>query len=450
MLNEKLRKQYMEALGYTYDKAGIKKMQSDYMARKIDIDGKYGNNTDILLKNLYNFKLSGIVKHFKINEFKCGCGGRYCSGYPATVSQAQLKMMELIRTHYGKSITVTCGLRCEKYNRSLGGSIINSSHLSGYATDYYQAGTTDTLSNRKKSITWIKKQKNHAYTYGNGCNSKGNYINAPYMGNALHTDTKTSVKDVYPEIKVAAAYTGDFPNLKTNHAKEILDMCDKLCYPIGTDKQKYDYKTGSPTPEYEKAFKKYNSRYKVTKPNLSDCGMFVSTVVRACGIDKDFTGLNWKKDYTKSDIWDQIHTGALNSFTPKPGDIVEYKKTNGNQHTVIVVDHSKNIVAEAGRSNRFDIIHAAKRYTASTCIKNSIRVLRVKETEEPLVKNDNRSSEVKKLQKFLKWYGYSITVDSNFGSKTENFVKDFQKKVGLAANGEVDSKMIAKMKEVKR
>lgn len=127
------------------------------MARKSDVDGKYGNNTDILLRNLYNFKLSGIVKHFKINEFKCGCGGRYCSGYPAVVSQAQLKMMEAIRTHYGKPITVTCGLRCKKYNESLGGSIINSSHLFGYATDYYQAGVTDTLANRKKSITWIKK-----------------------------------------------------------------------------------------------------------------------------------------------------------------------------------------------------------------------------------------------------------------------------------------------------
>ncbi len=48
MLSEKLRKQYMEALGYTYNKVGIKKMQSDYMARKSDADGVYGNNTDIL------------------------------------------------------------------------------------------------------------------------------------------------------------------------------------------------------------------------------------------------------------------------------------------------------------------------------------------------------------------------------------------------------------------
>ena len=43
------------------------------------------------------------------------------------------------------------------------------------------------------------------------------------MGNALHTDTKTSVKDVYPEIKkeapkpaptpVKEIYSGELPNL---------------------------------------------------------------------------------------------------------------------------------------------------------------------------------------------------------------------------------------------
>lgn len=462
MLSEKLRKQYMEALGYTYDKAGIKKMQSDYMARKSDVDGAYGNNTDILLRNLYNFKLSGIVKHFKLNEFKCKCGGKYCSGYPTVVSQAQLKMMEAIRTHYGKPITVTCGLRCRTYNSKIGGSIINSSHLSGYATDYYQAGVTDTLSHRKAAISWIKKQKNHSYTYGNGCNSKGNYISAPYMGNALHTDTKTSVKDIYPEIKkymppsIKKSYSGEFPNITTttNHSQEIVDMCKKLCYPNGTDSKKWDYGTGAPTAAYKAAFKKYNSRYKDSKINLSDCGMFVSTVVRACGVDPKYTGLDWKTDYTKSSKWDQVHTGAIGSFKLKPGDIVEYKKKNGNQHTVIVIDHSKGIVAEAGRGHRFDIIHKASRYTASTCIKSSIRVLRAKESKNakvvPLARGDKRTVEVEKLQKFLKWYGYSITVDKVFGDKTEKLVKDFQAANGLTVDGKVGAKTIAKMKAIKK
>ena len=289
------------------------------------------------------------------------------------------------------------------------------------------------------------------------------------MGNALHTDTKTSVKDVYPEIKketpkpaptpVNDTYSGELPNLivnnvTTNHAQEIVDMCKKLCYPMGTDSKKWNYETGAPTAAYKAAFKKYNKRYRTTKANLSDCGMFVSTVVRAAGIDSKYTGLSWKTDYTKSSKWDQVHKGAIGSFKLKPGDIIEYKKTNGNQHTVIVMDHSKGIVAEAGRKHRFDIIHKAERYTASTCIKSTIRVLRAKESKVsksiPLVKGDKRAAEVEKLQKFLKWYGYSISVDKKFGSKTEEIVKKFQAANGLTADGKVGEKTISIMKNKKK
>ena len=88
----------------------------------------------------------------------------------------------------GRPITVTCGLRDKTYNSKLGGSIQNSLHLSGRAVDFYQKGVTDTLANRKASIKWIKTLPNHHYTYGNGINSYGNGVSAPYMGNALHTD----------------------------------------------------------------------------------------------------------------------------------------------------------------------------------------------------------------------------------------------------------------------
>lgn len=39
----------------------------------------------------------------------------------------------------------------------------------------------------------IKKLPNHNYTYSNGINSYGASISAPYMGNALHTDTNKPV-----------------------------------------------------------------------------------------------------------------------------------------------------------------------------------------------------------------------------------------------------------------
>ena len=191
------RKAIFKALGLgEYNEKNIKAFQKKYMARKSDVDGKYGVNTDNTLRTVYYVKK--YTKNFKPEEFKCECGGRYCCGYPSYMKPAELIHIQAIRDHYGRPITVTCGLRCRTWNSKLGGSIQNSLHLSGQAIDFYQSGVTDTLSNRKASIKWIKKQPNHHYTYGNGINSYGNGVSAPYMGNALHTDTYDNVKPVHP------------------------------------------------------------------------------------------------------------------------------------------------------------------------------------------------------------------------------------------------------------
>lgn len=183
------RKQFFKALGLgEYNKANILKFQKKYFPRKQDWDGLYGNDTERLLKHVYN--VTKHSKNFTPDEFICGCGGKYCTGYPDYMKAKQMEHIQAIRTHYGKPMTVTCGIRCKRFNAMLGGSIANSKHMTGKATDFYIQGVTDTLANRKKSIKWIKKLKNHSYTYGNGINSIGNYVNAPNMGNALHTDTK--------------------------------------------------------------------------------------------------------------------------------------------------------------------------------------------------------------------------------------------------------------------
>ena len=137
------------------------------------------------------------TKNFSVKEFRCECGGKYCCGYPSTLKVEMLRNIQAIRDHWGRPVTVTCGLRDKVWNSKLGGSIQNSLHLCGQAVDFYQAGVTDTLANRKASIRWIKTLPNHHYTYGNGINSYGNGVSAPYMGNALHTDVtvKTSPYD---------------------------------------------------------------------------------------------------------------------------------------------------------------------------------------------------------------------------------------------------------------
>lgn len=181
------RKQLFSDIGYTYDKQGILSFQKRYMLRRSDYDGIYGPNTENTLLTVW--RVRKFCKNFKPEEFVCGCRGRYCCGYPAAMQEHELIHIQAIRDHWGKPVTITCGLRCPTYNRKVGG-ISNSSHKTGKAVDFYQKGVTDPLSNRKKSIAWIKKQKYHAFTYGNGIDSNGVRRSAPGMGNCLHTDTE--------------------------------------------------------------------------------------------------------------------------------------------------------------------------------------------------------------------------------------------------------------------
>lgn len=189
LLSKDERKQYFKELGLgSYNKANILAFQKKYMLRASDWDGIYGTNTDNTLRTVYN--VHKYTKNFKPEEFRCECGGRYCCGYPSYMKPHELQHIQAIRSHWGTPVKITCGLRCKPYNNKLSGSISNSKHLTGQAIDFYQKGVTDTLANRKMAVRWIRTLPNHNYTYGNGINSNGYKVRAPYMGNALHTDTK--------------------------------------------------------------------------------------------------------------------------------------------------------------------------------------------------------------------------------------------------------------------
>lgn len=207
MLDDKTVKAYLEELGY----ASVKSFQLAVMYPKY-VDGKYGQQTENALISAINVKRN--TKNFSVKEFRCECGGKYCCGYPSTLKVEMLRNLQSIRDHYGRPITVTCGLRDKTYNSKLGGSIQNSLHLSGRAVDFYQKGVTDTLANRKRSIKWIKTLPNHHYTYGNGINSYGNGVSAPYMGNALHTDVYVKVSPYDPNGKLIVDGNGGTATVK--------------------------------------------------------------------------------------------------------------------------------------------------------------------------------------------------------------------------------------------
>jgi uncharacterized protein YcbK (DUF882 family) len=72
------------------------------------------------------FRLS---KHFSRSEFACKCGCGF-----SVVDGKLLEVLEAIRTHFGKPITINSGCRCADHNSNVGGAKA-SKHLLGIAAD---------------------------------------------------------------------------------------------------------------------------------------------------------------------------------------------------------------------------------------------------------------------------------------------------------------------------
>lgn len=203
MLSIKTRKKYLKFIGlYTgyinnkediVYKQAILKLQKKYMPKE-EQDGIYGENTEIVLVNAYRVKK--YCTHFKLEEFKCECNGKYCTKYPAKISIRLLKNLEKSREHLNVPMTITSGLRCPRWNTICGGASF-SKHKTGQAVDFVSS-KTKTFKERKTFINWFIKLYGstyaYCYKYGRtktktftGTNPSCNY---PEMGNAVHIDTK--------------------------------------------------------------------------------------------------------------------------------------------------------------------------------------------------------------------------------------------------------------------
>ena len=126
-----------------------------------------------------------LTPHFKATEFKCECNGKYCDGYPVIIDEQLLRNLETLRKHYGnKPINITSGMRCQKFNDSLRGSISSSRHTKGLAVDFNIKPNTYTESGRNEVMKFVKTLPQHNYTYGN---TRG-------MGVAIHMDIDASKK----------------------------------------------------------------------------------------------------------------------------------------------------------------------------------------------------------------------------------------------------------------
>ena len=81
------------------------------------------------------------IEHFKREEFKCKCGGKYCNGYPAEPDERMVRIADQLRKNLGVPITIVSGLRCKTWNAIQGG-VSNSQHMYGEAADIYAKGVS--------------------------------------------------------------------------------------------------------------------------------------------------------------------------------------------------------------------------------------------------------------------------------------------------------------------
>ena len=289
--------------------------------------------------------------------------------------QVELKHLQRIRDHYGKPIKITCGLRCPAENSAVGG-IPNSSHLRGYAADFYMQGVTDSIGNRTAALKWIEKQPNHQFTYGaHMYDSEGKYRTAAGMGNAMHTEThkptskkKTETKSKYynavtiigearcnekgtlsggkagdqtgKEVGMGSWYSGGWlymfrakdASIRTKLAQAMIDTCNNSC-------SGYNIDVPARYAAWDNAEANGHQIAKISKKGDTTCSQAVSMCMRAVGIPKQYAPrfmdiATMTKVMTNSPYFTTFTSSKHTKGTSKlhAGDILL-----SSHHTVIVV-----------------------------------------------------------------------------------------------------------------
>ena len=155
------------------------------------------------------------------------------------------------------------------------------------------------------------------------------------------------------------------PVTATN-ASKIASMAKSLSWPYGTPEAQWKYSTGAPTEAYKL------KTPKVSKITRSDCGYFVKVVTRNTPVG----GFNPLNDKNVPKTLKIVHSGkAIPNGLLQPGDIIAYKKTEG-QHTLIYMGNG--MIAEAGRKIRFPVIRKSTKYNGSDVRKSTIKVYRAR------------------------------------------------------------------------
>lgn len=99
------------------------------------------------------------IKHFKREEFRCKCGGKYCNGFPVEPSEKLVRMADRVREHFGVPAIVSSGVRCKTHNARVGG-VSGSRHQYGTALDVRFKGIRSAV-----ALPYIQAQPECNYAY---------------------------------------------------------------------------------------------------------------------------------------------------------------------------------------------------------------------------------------------------------------------------------------------
>lgn len=92
---------------------------------------------DVKVYSLASEGAKQITLHFKVREFACSDGSDV-----VFVSTSLVDILEAIRVHFGRPVTITSGYRTVSYNASLKNSSKKSQHCNGLAADIKVAGVS--------------------------------------------------------------------------------------------------------------------------------------------------------------------------------------------------------------------------------------------------------------------------------------------------------------------
>lgn len=105
------------------------------------------------------------IRYWGPEEFRCQCGGKYCSGFPALPNRTLLELVDDLRHEAGRPGHRSSGLRCKQHNANQPGSAPNSRHRTGKALDFMIEGMTG---DELLALAKADPRTNYAYIIGNG------------------------------------------------------------------------------------------------------------------------------------------------------------------------------------------------------------------------------------------------------------------------------------------